>query len=262
MRVKKSNGTLYWYGIGGQLLAESDTSGNVISEYIFFDRTRIARRDVATGNVYYYLADRLGSARVLTNATGGVVEESDYYPFGVERPITDTLDNKYKFTEHERDPESGLDHTHFRQYSCNTGRWLSPDSVRGRPNDPQSWNRYRYAANSPTNAIDPDGKHEWWACDYEPDFVFTGCYCVYCPRNPVNFHTSRDEYYNRMDRPSAFDRTESRLNLAGRNLRVMLAGELTPDCIGTLATLDVAATDVSITLERMRWPKFWGIVST
>jgi hypothetical protein len=58
----------------------------------------IARRD-ASGSVYYFLSDRLGNAKVLTNSTGGV-----------ERPITDTLDNKFKFTGHERDSERRVAH--------------------------------------------------------------------------------------------------------------------------------------------------------
>ncbi|MBI3895051.1 MAG: hypothetical protein HY313_03880 [Acidobacteria bacterium] len=123
------SGKLYWYGINGEVLAESDLSGTVTAEYIYFNGQRIVRCDPTTycANVYYYLADRLGSARVMTNATGGVVEESDFYPYGGERVITNTLDNNYKFTGHERDTESGLDHTLYRQYSSNTGRWHSPD---------------------------------------------------------------------------------------------------------------------------------------
>jgi hypothetical protein len=76
-RVKKSNGPLprfhrggeapklYWYGINGEVLAESDASGTVTSEYIFFGSMRIARRDPGTGNVYYFFGDRLGNACVL-----------------------------------------------------------------------------------------------------------------------------------------------------------------------------------------------------
>jgi RHS repeat-associated protein len=60
-------------------------------------------------------------------------------------------------TGHERDLESGLDHTWFRQYSCNTGRWLSPDVVRGTTINPQSWNRYAYVQNNPCNSTDPLG---------------------------------------------------------------------------------------------------------
>ena len=51
-RVKKSSGTLYWYcAVCGNVLAESDLSGNLTSEYAFFNKQRIARRDVSSGNV-------------------------------------------------------------------------------------------------------------------------------------------------------------------------------------------------------------------
>jgi hypothetical protein len=35
-RVQKSNGKIYWYGAGSQVLDESDASGNVTDEYIYF----------------------------------------------------------------------------------------------------------------------------------------------------------------------------------------------------------------------------------
>jgi RHS repeat-associated protein len=143
----------------GEVLAESDSSGNVISEYIYFNARRIARRDVSRGNVYYYITDHIGNARVVTNATGGVVEESDYYPFGGERIITDSLDNTYKFTGLERDGEAASvqDHTLHRQYSPSLARWLSPDPIPGAPDSPQSWNRYAYVLNDPLTYVDPLG---------------------------------------------------------------------------------------------------------
>jgi RHS repeat-associated protein len=87
---------------------------------------RIARRD-ASGTVYYYFADHLGTNRVMTNATGTTQQESDYEPFGVERPLTNLVANKYKFTGKERDTETGNDHFWARNYSDTLGRWLSPD---------------------------------------------------------------------------------------------------------------------------------------
>ncbi len=95
------------------------------------------------------------------------MEESDFLPYGTERVITDTLDNTYKFTGHERDAESGLDHTEYRKYASTTGRWLSPDSVRGNPSNPQTWNRYSYVAGNPTNFTDPHGA---FLCG--PDYLF------------------------------------------------------------------------------------------
>jgi RHS repeat-associated protein len=93
-----------------------------------------------------------------------VVSESDYYPYGGERVISNTLTpaNNYKFTGHERDAESGLDHTLNRQYGSNTGRFLSPDTVHGKASLPQSWNRYAYVGGNPLNRLDPEGK--FWIC--------------------------------------------------------------------------------------------------
>ena len=48
-RVKKTNGTtgtLYWYMSPG-IVAESDLSGVLKSEYVFFDGERVARRDLS-----------------------------------------------------------------------------------------------------------------------------------------------------------------------------------------------------------------------
>jgi len=65
-RVKKSNGKLYWYGPGLDPFAESDLSGNITDEYVFFAGKRVARRIVSSGAVNYYFADHLGTSRVVT----------------------------------------------------------------------------------------------------------------------------------------------------------------------------------------------------
>jgi HpiC1 cyclase len=41
-RVAKIGNKLYWYGSGGEILAESDASGNTLNEYIFFVGRRLA----------------------------------------------------------------------------------------------------------------------------------------------------------------------------------------------------------------------------
>ena len=60
-RVKKSNGKLYWYGVNGEVLAEGDLSGTIISAYIHFNGKRIARRDPATPNSARHFACPLNS---------------------------------------------------------------------------------------------------------------------------------------------------------------------------------------------------------
>lgn len=47
---------------------------------------------------------------------------------------------------------------HARFYSANMSRFLSVDSGPSTPSQPQSWNRYTYALNSPAVYIDPDGQ--------------------------------------------------------------------------------------------------------
>jgi RHS repeat-associated protein len=176
-RVKKSNGKLYWYSLGLDPLAESDLSGNLTDEYIFFGGKRIARRTVSSGAINYYFADHLGSSRVVTNATGTVLDDSDFYPFGGERVVTSSSGNNYKFTGKERDAESNLDYFLARYYSSQFGRLLSPDEFTGGPVDafsasdplppgplpyatitnPQSLNKYTYTWNNPLRYTDPDG---------------------------------------------------------------------------------------------------------
>ena len=103
---------------------------------------------------------------MVTNATGATIEEeSDFYPFGGERVITDLLpDQRYKFTGKERDPESGLDYFGARYYSSNLGRFLTPDWAAAPTavpyaefGDPQSLNLYGYVRNNPLSKADPDG---------------------------------------------------------------------------------------------------------
>jgi RHS repeat-associated protein len=155
-RVEKSNGKLYWYGTQNDALMETDLSGNLTNQYVFFGGRRIARSD-ASGNIVYYMSDHLGTSRVLTNATGGILDRSDFYPFGGERVLSSTTGNTYKFSGKERDFESNLDNFGARYDSSSIGRFMSPDPGGFSPGDPQSWNRYTYVLNNPLTYIDPDG---------------------------------------------------------------------------------------------------------
>ena len=164
MRVEKANGgtgTIYWYGLPG-VVAESDLSGTLKSEYVFFDGERVGRRDLPAGTVAYYFSDHLKTASVITDAAGNIKSESDYYPWGGELQFVADDSNHYKFTGKERDSESGLDDFGARYYSSAMARFTSPDPLlnSGRPWDPQSWNRYSYVRNNPLARIDPTGLYD------------------------------------------------------------------------------------------------------
>jgi RHS repeat-associated protein len=159
-RVKKtsgSTGTLYWTGSGGQVLAESDLAGTPASmvDYIFFNGQRIARQD---SSLHYYFSDHLGSTSIVTDASGTIQNESDYYPYGGEIPVTPGDANHYKFTGQERDAETGNDYFEARHYSSGIGRFMSPDDGTGQSlANPQSLNRYSYVFGNPLSFVDPTG---------------------------------------------------------------------------------------------------------
>jgi RHS repeat-associated protein len=67
---------------------------------------------------------------------------------------------RQKFTQYERDIETGLDYFGARYYGSTQGRFTGVDpsrkSISGR--NPQSWNRYSYTYNNPLVLVDDNGK--------------------------------------------------------------------------------------------------------
>ncbi len=163
-RVYKSNGKLYWYDGGSEILAETDASGNTTSEYIFFGGKRIAQVP-ATGNPIFYVEDLLGTSRVITTNAGVVCYDADFYPFGGERaPYTNTCPQSYKFEGKERDTETGNDDFGARYYSNRFGRWLSADWSAipvavpyANLTNPQTLNLYAMVSDDPESSADLDG---------------------------------------------------------------------------------------------------------
>jgi RHS repeat-associated protein len=176
-RVMKSNGstgTLYWYMSPG-IVGESDLSGNLTAEYVFFDGERVARKDSPSNAVSYYFSDHLKTASVVTDSLGNIKSESDFYPWGGELQFVNNDSNHYKYGGHERDGEIGLDYQGARYYSNGLGRFVSSDwSAVPVPvpyadfSNPQSLNLYRYPSNPETYA-DPDGHCDW--CQSLKNFV-------------------------------------------------------------------------------------------
>ena len=97
------------------------------------------------------------------NLTKNVKSTHDYEPYGVELlPMgangeTNNPYERYKFTGHERDANTGLDNMHFRYYSSTMGRFMKPDNILGNLSNPQSFNRYCYVKGNPVNYNDPSG---------------------------------------------------------------------------------------------------------
>lgn len=125
------------------------------------------------GTTYFVTKDHLGSARLVSAVNGSVADSMDYYPYGIQMAGGTTT--THKFTGDERDSETGLDHTPFRQYSSSVERWMTPDPAglaAVDPTNPQSWNRYAYVLNNPLALVDPSGLCDVdgvWDCPMDQD---------------------------------------------------------------------------------------------
>ncbi len=121
-------------------------------------------------SVQWLVSDHLGTPRMVVDQTGSLagIKRHDYLPFGEELSAGGrtsaqgyAADNvRQKFTSKERDAETGLDwFGPGRYYSSAQGRFISVDPLlaSGSLANPQLWNRYAYALNRPTIAVDPDG---------------------------------------------------------------------------------------------------------
>ena len=140
-----------------------DIGGKLVAEYGGPQQTD-------DGGVKYVLSDWQGSTRAIVGNTGHVQSRMDYSTFGESIgtgtgvrtaqqgfSVSDSLRQRYGLTE--RDSASGLDHTWFRKHENQAGRWTGADPYTGsaKLGNPQSFNRYSYVENQPTNFIDPSG---------------------------------------------------------------------------------------------------------
>jgi RHS repeat-associated protein len=162
-----TNGTLYWMGADTAALNESDLSGNILEQYVFFGGQRVARRDVSTNTVHYYFSDHLGTHTVVENAAGTACEQDiDYYPYGGQQnDYCPNVAQHYKFNGKERDTETGLDNFGARFDASSLGRFMTPDSKLMSTRhiiDPQKWNRYADVHNNPLAFVDPDGFDDFY----------------------------------------------------------------------------------------------------
>lgn len=162
-----------------------DVSGNPVTEYcapcswgsgwarghVFFNGQQIA--EYVNGTTYFHHKDHLGSTHVLTGVNQSIIQKLDYLPFG-ELLSGGSGTPTHKFTGMELDSETNLDHTWFRKYSSQVGRWMHPDPAglaAVNPINPQSWNRYAYVLNNPMALIDPFGLDD--QC-YDPTGIMCG----------------------------------------------------------------------------------------
>ncbi|PYX67499.1 MAG: hypothetical protein DMG78_27595, partial [Acidobacteria bacterium] len=171
LRGQKALGTNtadYLYDLSGKVFAEFGPgcggTGCWVAGAVYLNGQFLA--EYYNSTTYFVHSDHLGSTRLLTGVNQAVCDSFDFLPFGEQ--IAGGSCTNLKFTGDERDSESGLDHTQFRQYSSSLGRWMHPDPAglaAVNPSNPQSWNRYSYVLNNPLNFVDSLGLY----CVYYDD---------------------------------------------------------------------------------------------
>jgi RHS repeat-associated protein len=125
----------------------------------------------------YVHPDHLGSANVVTDASGTIAQLFDYYPYGATRISSSTYptNEKRQYINQFSDTQTGLDYLNARYYDGSRGQFLSQDpthlaignqsqlllltgkSQKSYLADPQLLNSYSYAGNNPIVNKDPDG---------------------------------------------------------------------------------------------------------
>lgn len=112
----------------------------------------------------YQYKDHLGNVRLSYNKSLNIIEENNYYPFGLEQKSHTNIVNaqgnataqKHKYNGKELQEELGLNFYDYgaRNYEPALGRWMNIDPLaeKMRRHSP-----YNYAFNSPIYFLDPDG---------------------------------------------------------------------------------------------------------
>ena len=168
---------LNWMVVDEEFIAVSSTNhlgavqvplitGTTQKQQLVGPTNMVIRRN---GWIYIYLSNEANQDvyfddLVINHKRGPLVEQKDYYAFGLEIPGLSTQafkpkydNNRYKYNGKEYDTAFALDENDYgaRMYDPAIGRWGINDPM---ANNYYMLSPYCYAANNPIKFIDPDGK--------------------------------------------------------------------------------------------------------
>jgi RHS repeat-associated protein len=139
----------------GHVWAELDGTGSLTTRRIYGDNPDQPLARVTVAGVSWYLADRLGSVRVLTDPMGAVQDQLSYDAYGnITAEANPSAGDRLKYAGYFYDFATGLYNAGARWYDASSGRWMSQDPLGFDAGDS---NLNRYVGNGPTDATDPTG---------------------------------------------------------------------------------------------------------
>ena len=149
-RTAAGNTTTFLYN-GTEVVLDRNTNGSTVDYLNGPGIDSLLRQQSTSSGALYFTQDHLGSTTALTNASGGVVERSQYEAFGASQGSSLT---RYGFTGRERDDVTGLLYYRARWYDPQQGRFISQDPLGFNGGDT---NLYSYVWQNPLNYRDPLG---------------------------------------------------------------------------------------------------------
>ncbi|WP_351019105.1 FG-GAP-like repeat-containing protein [Shewanella sp. AC91-MNA-CIBAN-0169] len=124
------------------------------------------QRSNGSSDTFYLHKDHQGSVIATTNASGAVVSQAIYDPWGKRTAVyLASLLSNYTYSEptdrgytgHKHIKDLDIIHMGGRIYDSTLGRFLQADPFVQAPTDSQSYNRYAYVRNNPMSMTDPSG---------------------------------------------------------------------------------------------------------
>ncbi len=114
----------------------------------------------------------------MTDASGVVINQTQYKDWGETRYSSGTEQTKYQYTgQYSYASDFGLHFYNARWYDSSLGRFTQADSIVPSAGSPEAWDRYSYTNNNPVRYTDPSGHCTaggFWmpdsspACKYSP----------------------------------------------------------------------------------------------
>ncbi len=126
----------------------------------YYGSMLVMSTDGSNQNRRYYIHDRLGSVRVVTNRSISVLNNYTYTPYGEDltSQTTETVANDVRFAGYNFDSELAQYYVWARMYSPYMARFNGYDAVLGDYQEPLTLHQYLYCLNDPINNYDPDGR--------------------------------------------------------------------------------------------------------
>ena len=157
-KAKALNASSAGYDYAGSFTYSHASNGTKTLESIAFGGGRIRRTGNNAYAVDYHITDHLGSVRAIVNASGSIVEQNDYYPFGTRHPngLTQLSANRWRFSgKEEQDAAFGIAYSDFgtRLYD-RSAAWTAMDPLAEKY---YGYSPYLYCAGDPILIMDPEG---------------------------------------------------------------------------------------------------------